>query len=116
MELSRPTVSGSTAWGNNTVLRTGRIGRTLPWEPPCSPRRLGSVGLMMLKKSLAMSILLSDYRILDAADPTKVAEWVVSVLPIPGILLPGLQLVSSVPLQRPNTCARSYPTPHASGP
>ena len=44
----------------STVLRTGRIGSTLPWGPPVS-RRLGSVGLMMLKKSLAMSILLSDY-------------------------------------------------------
>src|SRR5215470_5594042 len=27
-ELSRPTVRGSTAWGNNTVSRTGRIGST----------------------------------------------------------------------------------------
>jgi hypothetical protein len=44
------------------VLRTGKMGRTLPCEPPCS-RRLGSVGLIMLKKSLAMSILLSDYLI-----------------------------------------------------
>jgi hypothetical protein len=26
MELSRPTVNGSTAWGNNTVSRTGSTG------------------------------------------------------------------------------------------
>jgi hypothetical protein len=26
MELSRPTVSGSTAWGNSTVSRTGSTG------------------------------------------------------------------------------------------
>jgi hypothetical protein len=36
IELSRPTVNGSTAWGNNTVSRTGRTGilRTLWFSFP----------------------------------------------------------------------------------
>jgi hypothetical protein len=42
---------------------TNRQNRQNPALRAACSRRLGSVGLMMLKKSLAMSILLSDYRL-----------------------------------------------------
>src|SRR6185312_9882706 len=58
MELSRPTVSGRTAWGNRTVSRTGRTGI----GPFCSSGS-SSFGLITLTKSLAMnvSVLISNF-------------------------------------------------------
>jgi hypothetical protein len=58
IELSRPTVSGSTACGNNTVSRTGSTGNGRPdGLSSRSSADLEPFGLMMLTKSLGMLFL-----------------------------------------------------------
>ena len=56
IELSRPTVSGSTAWGNSTVSRTGSTGIARPAlaTPSDSSLALPALGLITLTNSLGI--------------------------------------------------------------
>src|ERR1700751_3893747 len=69
-ELSRPTVSGRTAWGNSTVSRTGRIGNDR------SSGSFGSFGCMLGSERDFSGIFLLEWLVLkfDETDAAKDAD------------------------------------------
>src|SRR2546427_2851375 len=69
-ELSRPTVSGRTAWGNSTVSRTGRIGNER------SSGSFASFGCMLRSERDFSGIFLLEWLVLkfDETDAAKDAD------------------------------------------
>ncbi len=109
IELSRPTVSGSTAWGNSTVSRTGNTGTGRPAVDGFvdSSAPLVALGLITLTKSLAIGLSLSDF-ISDflnlmrhpqegrnpARQPPRTKPWMLSI-PLPHIDRKSLSLLTA---------------------
>src|SRR5947208_14023935 len=97
-ELSRPTVSGRTAWGNSTVSRTGRIGNDR------SSGSFGSFGCMLRSERDFSGISLLECVVLtfDDVDAGKDAD---NNFPTTAWILLPLSAV----LHQTNGCSKKFP-------